>query len=220
MSIESVMPSNHLILYCPFSSFLQSFPASGCFPMSWLFISGDQSLGLQHQSFPWIYMLGWFPLGLTGLISLLSKESAVGIPTSSLSWASLPSPFVPFGSSQSPKLSPLCCAAASHQPPLLHQVSCIADRRFTVWATREDPILHMVMHISQCYSLNLSHPLLPLLSPQVHSLRLHLCFCSGAKFERGTKKLRQQDNQYFNTILLKIKNECKYICIMNKISTF
>ena len=32
MSIESVMPSNHLILCCPFSSCLQSFPASGFFP--------------------------------------------------------------------------------------------------------------------------------------------------------------------------------------------
>ena len=36
MSIESVMPSNHLILCCPFSSCPQSFPASGSFPMSQL----------------------------------------------------------------------------------------------------------------------------------------------------------------------------------------
>ena len=37
----------------PFSSCLQSFPASGSFPMSWLFISGGQilELPLQHQSF-------------------------------------------------------------------------------------------------------------------------------------------------------------------------
>ena len=35
MSIESVMPSNHLILCCPFLLLLQSFPASGSFPMSW-----------------------------------------------------------------------------------------------------------------------------------------------------------------------------------------
>ena len=37
MSIESVMPSNYLILYHPFSSCLQSFPASGYFPMSQFF---------------------------------------------------------------------------------------------------------------------------------------------------------------------------------------
>ena len=40
MSIESVMPSNHLTLCCPFSSCLQSFPASGSFQMSHLFASG------------------------------------------------------------------------------------------------------------------------------------------------------------------------------------
>ena len=39
VSIELVMPSSHLIL----SSCFQSFPASGCFPMSQLFVSGGQS---------------------------------------------------------------------------------------------------------------------------------------------------------------------------------
>ena len=46
MSIESVMPSNHLILCCPFSSCpqsLQSFPASESFPVSLLCTSGGQS---------------------------------------------------------------------------------------------------------------------------------------------------------------------------------
>ena len=52
MSIELVMPSNHLILCCPFSSCPQSFPASGSFQMSQLFASGGQSIvQLQHQSF-------------------------------------------------------------------------------------------------------------------------------------------------------------------------
>ena len=37
LSIESVMPSNHLILCGPFFCCLQSFPASGSFPMSQLF---------------------------------------------------------------------------------------------------------------------------------------------------------------------------------------
>ena len=44
-SIESVMPSNHLILCVPFSSCLQSFPASGTFLISQFFASGDQSIG-------------------------------------------------------------------------------------------------------------------------------------------------------------------------------
>ena len=45
MSIESVTPSHHLILCCPFASCLQSFPASGSFPMNRIFESGVQSIG-------------------------------------------------------------------------------------------------------------------------------------------------------------------------------
>ena len=57
MSIESVMPSNHLILCHPLSSCLQSFPASQSFQMSQVFTSGGQRIGvqLQHQSFQWIF---------------------------------------------------------------------------------------------------------------------------------------------------------------------
>ena len=52
MSIELVMPSNHLFLCCPpspFSSCLQSFSASGSFPMSWFFSSGGQSIGVPSK---------------------------------------------------------------------------------------------------------------------------------------------------------------------------
>ena len=46
MSIESVMPSNHLSSsVIPFSSCPQSFPASGSFPMSPFFASGGQNIG-------------------------------------------------------------------------------------------------------------------------------------------------------------------------------
>ena len=45
MSIESMMPSNHLILCGSFASCLQSFPASGSFQMSQFFASGGQSIG-------------------------------------------------------------------------------------------------------------------------------------------------------------------------------
>ena len=37
-------------------------------------------------------------------------------------------------------------------------------------------VLHMVMHVYQCFSLNSSLPLLPRMCPQVHSLHLHLYF--------------------------------------------
>ena len=52
MSIESVMPSNHLNPAIPFSSCLQSFPASGSSQMSQLFTSGGQSIGVSVSVFP------------------------------------------------------------------------------------------------------------------------------------------------------------------------
>ena len=57
------------------SSFcLQSFPASGSFPMSWLIASGGQSIGFSASAsvLP-VNIQDWFPLGFTGLISLQSK---------------------------------------------------------------------------------------------------------------------------------------------------
>ena len=57
-----------------FSSCPQSFPASGSFPMSQLFTSGDQSIGVSASAsvLP-MNIQDWFPLELTGWISLLSK---------------------------------------------------------------------------------------------------------------------------------------------------
>ena len=58
----------------PFSSCLQSFPTSGSFPMSQLFASGGQNIGVSASTsvLP-VNIQCWFPLGLTDLISLLSK---------------------------------------------------------------------------------------------------------------------------------------------------
>ena len=56
----------------PFSSCPQFSPASGPFPKSQLFASGGQSKGTSASVLP-MSIQGWFPLGLTGLISLLSK---------------------------------------------------------------------------------------------------------------------------------------------------
>ena len=55
-----------------FSFCLQSFLASGSFPGSQLFTSGSQSIGASASVLPMSIQV-WFPLGLTGLISLLSK---------------------------------------------------------------------------------------------------------------------------------------------------
>ena len=71
--IELVMPSISSSVV-PFSSSLQSFPASGSFPISQFFTSGGQSIGVSA----WASVLpmniqDWFPLGWTGWISLQSK---------------------------------------------------------------------------------------------------------------------------------------------------
>ena len=58
----------------PFSSCLQSFPASGSFPMSLFFVSDGQNIraSASTSGLP-MYIQDWFPLGLTGCISLESK---------------------------------------------------------------------------------------------------------------------------------------------------
>ena len=65
----AIQPSHYL---GPFSSCLLAFPASGSFPMSQFFASGNQSIGALASVFP-KNIQDWFPLGWTGLISLQSK---------------------------------------------------------------------------------------------------------------------------------------------------
>ena len=68
--IELVVLSNQLN---PFSFCLQTFPASGSFPVSQLFTSEGQSIGASASVLP-MNNQGWFPLGLTDLISLWAKR--------------------------------------------------------------------------------------------------------------------------------------------------
>ena len=70
--VSDAIQTSHPVI--PFSSYLQSFPASESFPMSQLFSSGGQSIGASVSAtvLP-VNIQGWFPLGLTGLISLQSK---------------------------------------------------------------------------------------------------------------------------------------------------
>ena len=64
-------PSHPVI---PFSSCLQSFPASGSFPMNQFFTSDGQSIGVSASASVLLMNIqDWLPLGLTGLISLQSK---------------------------------------------------------------------------------------------------------------------------------------------------
>ena len=77
---DAIQPSHPLSF--PLSSCLQSFPASGAFPRSQFFASGNQSIGASASAsvLP-MNIQGWFPLGLTGLISLQSKELSRVFPT-------------------------------------------------------------------------------------------------------------------------------------------
>ena len=74
MSVDSVMPSNHLIFCWFFFSQLQSFPSSESFQMSQLFTSGGQSIGVSASAsvLP-MNIQDWFPLAWTAWISLQSK---------------------------------------------------------------------------------------------------------------------------------------------------
>ena len=73
MSIESVMPYNYLIFCWPLLLFPSIFPSIR--DLSLLFLSGGQSIGASASGsvLPMNSQV-WFPLGLTGLISLLSKR--------------------------------------------------------------------------------------------------------------------------------------------------
>ena len=67
--------SDTILLYYPLSPSSQSLPASGSFPICRLFTSGGLSIGASAlASVPPMNIQGWLPLGLTGLISLLSKK--------------------------------------------------------------------------------------------------------------------------------------------------
>ena len=80
MSIESVMPCNHLIFYGPFL-FPQSFPVSGSFTVSWLLTSDGQSIGSfsfsisPSNEYSWLtsFRIDWFDLAIQGTL----KKSAV-----------------------------------------------------------------------------------------------------------------------------------------------
>ena len=74
MTIESVMPSNHLILFCSLLLLPTIFPNIGVFQMSQLFTSAGQNHGVSAvASVLPMNTQDWSPLGWTGWISLQSK---------------------------------------------------------------------------------------------------------------------------------------------------
>ena len=78
MSIEPVMPSNHLILCHPLLLLSLIFPSIRSFPVSQLFTLGGQSIGaLASASVLPVNIQGWFPLGLTDWSPCCPRESQV-----------------------------------------------------------------------------------------------------------------------------------------------
>ena len=75
MSIESVMPSNHLILCHPLLP-PSIFPSIRSFPVSQFFTWGGQSTGVSASVFP-TNIQDWFPLGWTGWISMQSNTFSI-----------------------------------------------------------------------------------------------------------------------------------------------
>ena len=71
-------------------------------------------------------------------------------------------------------LTPSHCSSLS-QSPSLSSLRHIANSH---WLS----ILHIVVYMFSCYCLNASHPLLPILCPQVCSLYLHLHYCPANRF--------------------------------------
>ena len=74
VSTESVMSSDHLILYCPLLLLPSIFPSIGVFSSESVLRSGGQSIGVSASALVLpINIQDWFPLGWTGWISLKSK---------------------------------------------------------------------------------------------------------------------------------------------------
>ena len=129
MSIDLVMPFNHLSFCCPLLLLPSIFPASRSFPMSRLFASGCQSIGASvSASVLPTNIQDWFPLGWTGSLSptlallydllLFTREEGTGLEAlaycvASFAWQSNEASL----SFPSMSLSLYSCSALVHREP-------------------------------------------------------------------------------------------------------
>ena len=111
----------------PFSSCIQSFPASRSFPMSWLFTSGGQNIEVSASAsvLP-MNIQAWSPLGWTGWISLHSRDSQES------------SPAPQFKSTNSSALTFL------YSPTL----TSIHDHWKSIWLCNSTPEINMILYIN------------------------------------------------------------------------
>ena len=100
----------------PFSSCPQSFPVSRCFPMSQFFASGSQSIGVSvSTSVLPMNIQGWFPLGWTGRISLLSKPNGTHKVLSKIKDLGIPNKVA--AAAKSLQSCPTICDPIDRSPP-------------------------------------------------------------------------------------------------------
>ena len=113
---DAVQPSHPAVI--PFSSCLQSFPASGSFPVSRLFASGGQNIGASASAsvLP-MNVQGWFPLGWTRLISLKSQGLSRVFSSTTVQKSHTHS----IKSMKSPH--PQCCILLKAIPYFLHRIN-------------------------------------------------------------------------------------------------
>jgi len=145
----------------PFSFYLQSFPASGPFPMSQLFTSGSQSIEDSASASVLLKSIqGWFLLRLTGLTSLISKGLSRVFSSTTIQkhkfFGTLPSSLP--GSHNCTRLleRPCCCSFAQSCPTLCDPMDCSMPG-FSVLHLPEFAQIH-VHRVSD--HLILCHPLL------------------------------------------------------------
>ena len=171
----------------PFSSCPPSFPASGSLPMSHFFASGGQSIGTSvSASVLPMYIQGWFPLELTALISLLSKELLRVFSSTAVRkhqyFSAQPSLW------SSSVLEQLCCSVAQLCPTLYDPIDC---------STPGFPVLHDLWVFSNSCPLHewchptISSSVVPFSScpqsfPASESFLLSQIFTSGGQSFRAS----------------------------------
>ena len=83
MSIALVMPSSHLILWCPLLLLPSVFPSFSVFSSELAFHIRWLNIGASTSAFP-MNIQGWFPLGLNDWIALLSKGLSRVFPSTTI----------------------------------------------------------------------------------------------------------------------------------------
>ena len=137
MSIELVMPSNHLSLCCPLVLPPSIFPASGSFLMSQFFASGGQSIGVLASVLPMNIQDG-FPLGWTGWISLQSKGLSRVLSSTTVQKHQLNYCWSTFNEGPYPTMQ--CSSFCCHIALIISKLWCWKNKKLQICNTRSSSV--------------------------------------------------------------------------------